>query len=72
MDSDAIRAHLISAGVKNLRQYGYPKVNADNILTDRIYSAFFKVMLEDNRGHSQAVDRTISGLLAELEKAHER
>lgn len=69
MDAKTIRAHLISAGVKNLRTYGYPKVNADNILTDQVYAAFFVGMLKDNRGHAPDVDRAIDDLLTELEPA---
>lgn len=58
------RAALIKAGVRNLQEYGYPQVSADNILTDLIYSGFFKSMLEDNRGHG--VDAEIDALLAEI------
>lgn len=53
--------HLIAAGVKNLKEYGYPHVTVENILTDTIYSAFFKSMLEDNKG--KGVDTAIKGLL---------
>lgn len=59
-----IENKLIEAGVKNLREFGYPDCNADNILTDQIYSAFFKSMLEDNKGHG--VDREINALLGRL------
>lgn len=36
---------LIEAGVRNLKEFGYPSVNAENILTDEIYKAFFERML---------------------------
>ena len=54
---------LIAAGVKNLREFGYPKCNAENILTDQIYKAFFVSMLKDNKGHSPQVDKAIDELL---------
>jgi len=42
------RDGLIQAGIRNLREFGYPDVNAENILTDRVYSAFFVSMLRDS------------------------
>jgi hypothetical protein len=59
-----MRAKLIAAGVRNLKEYGYPEVSADNILTDMIYAGFFKSMLEDNRG--RGADAEIDKLLAEI------
>jgi hypothetical protein len=60
-----IEKKLIQAGVKNLREFGYPDCNETNILKDEIYSAFFKRMLEDNKGHG--VDKDIDALLKFLE-----
>lgn len=60
----SIRQHLISAGVKNLREFGYPDCDEENILTDQIYKAFFISMLKDNLG--QGVDAEINALLKEL------
>lgn len=60
-----IRKSLIAAGVKNLREYGYPDCTESNILTDRIYSAFFKSMLGDNLGFRKDVDAEIEKLIAE-------
>jgi len=59
-----IREHLIAAGVKNLKEFGYPDVNAENLLTDVVYSGFFASMLRDNLG--QGVDEQINALLAEI------
>ena len=59
-----IEKKLIEAGVKNLREFGYPDCNVENILTDQIYGAFFKSMLEENKG--RGVDREIDALLARL------
>jgi len=56
--------HLIYAGVKNLREFGYQKCDAENILTDRIYSAFFASMLKDNLG--KGCDTEIKALLKAL------
>ena len=56
---------LIAAGVKNLRAYGYPDCNAENILTDMIYREFFASMLRDNKGKGGAeADQAIDELLA--------
>jgi len=43
-------AKMIAAGVRNLHSYGYPHCTAENIFTDEVYSAFFKSMLESNKG----------------------
>lgn len=40
---------LIEAGIRNLKEFGYPSVNAENILTDEIYRAFFARMLENTK-----------------------
>lgn len=62
--ADMIRSKLLSAGVKNLKEFGYPGVNAENILTDQIYRAFFKSMLEDNMG--KGMDEHVGALLKEV------
>jgi len=63
-----IRAHLLAAGVKNLQTFGYPAVTAENIMTDAVYRAFFKGMLEDNVGLSTAkVDSVITAMIAEID-----
>lgn len=65
-----IRDRLISAGIKNLNEYGYPHVDASSIISDVIYSAFFASMLRDNIGAaSAAVDCEINRLLMEIECA---
>lgn len=66
LGKDQIRTHLIQAGVKNLRAFGYPSCDEKNILTDRVYSAFFRSMLIDNRGVSSTADPVINELLDEL------
>ena len=37
---------LIENGIKNLNEFGYDKVDKDNIFTDLVYSQFFKKMLD--------------------------
>lgn len=60
------RSKLIAAGVNNLREFGYPGCNNENILTDEIYKLFFQRMLESNRGYSMKVDDEIALLLKEI------
>lgn len=55
---------LIANGVKNLRDFGYPECNKENILTDQIYKAFFVSMLKGNKGHGKEIDKAIDELLA--------
>lgn len=73
MNRDEIREALIRGGVNNLGAFGYPAVRPENILTDRIYSVFFKSMLEDNLreigGRKPELDAVIGELIAECEKA---
>ena len=66
MTNEKIREHLLNAGVKNLNDFGYPKINTENIMTDIVYGGFFKSMLEDNKGNGSQIDEVINELLAEL------
>lgn len=59
-----MREKLIQAGVRNLKEFGYPDVDATNILTDMIYKEFFRSMLKDNLG--KGADKDINALMAEL------
>lgn len=61
-----MKEKLIAAGVKNLKEFGYPNCNAQNILTDEIYKAFFKRMLDDNKGQRDDVDKAIDELLKQI------
>ena len=65
-----IRRVLIRAGVKNLKEFGYPGCNEKNILTDQIYKAFFLSMLKDreNRGQREDVDKVMDELIKEIGK----
>jgi hypothetical protein len=62
--SNQMRMTLIKAGVRNLKEFGYPTVNEKNILTDDVFKRFFVSMLRDNLG--QGADDAINALLKEL------
>ena len=66
MTNEQIREHLLKAGVKNLKEFGYPEVTTETILTDIIYGVFFKSMLEDSKGNNERVDEVIDQLLSEI------
>lgn len=69
MSEQSIESKLIKAGVQNLREFGYPECDEKNILTDQIYAAFFRSMLEENKGKAgKAVDAAIESLLGRLPK----
>ena len=66
MTNEQIREHLLKSGVKNLKEFGYPEVTTETILTDEVYKEFFKSMLEDNKGNGKQVDEVIDQLLSEV------
>jgi hypothetical protein len=66
MTNKQIREHLLKAGVKNLKEFGYPEVTTETILTDEVYKELFKSMLEDNKGNGKQVDEVIDQLLSEV------
>ena len=65
MEKDKIKDLLLGAGVSNLKEYGYAEVTKENILTDNIYSRFFKSALNENKG-SQNSNSQIDGVIDEL------
>jgi hypothetical protein len=69
MSKENIKKSIVVSGVKNLKEYGYSEVTEDNIITDVVYSGFFKSMLKDNLGQSGngAVEEVIQELLDEIE-----
>jgi hypothetical protein len=66
MTNEQIREHLLKAGVKNLKEFGYPEVTTETILTDEVYKEFFKSMLEENLGNGKQVDEVINQLLSDV------
>lgn len=63
---NSIREKLLSAGVKNLKEFGYRQVSSESILTDKIYKEFFKSMLQGSKGVSNDADQVIDDLLKEI------
>jgi hypothetical protein len=59
-----MRERLIERAVKNLREFGYPGANSENIITDQVYSMFFDSMLKENIGHG--ADEIIKSLRDEI------
>ncbi len=66
MNKEKIREFLIVGGVENMKKFGYAHVTLQNILTDEIYSKFFKAMLKDNMGVVEDVDEVINELIKEI------
>lgn len=68
MSNEEIKSKLLAAGVKNLKDFGYPHVTTENILTDEVYSEFFKSMLKENKGQStRQVDTVMEGLIKQID-----
>ena len=72
---DNITTSLINAGVQNLKEFGYPNVNSENIMTC-IYDMFFKKMLQDDMNRTSKLvkikcDELIKEIDKNLEKNHE-
>jgi hypothetical protein len=65
-----VQTKLIDAGVRNLKEFGYPDCNPQNILTDYIYSKMFLSMLEENLG--QGFDKDIKALIAVVKPEEKR
>jgi len=66
-----MRARLIAACVKRLRDFGYPNCNAGNVLTDVVYSQFAEKMLQgtiEESGKASAIREACSALIAEIER----
>lgn len=67
------RQRLLDGGVRALKEFGYPHVNADNICTDLIFRQFFLRMLEEtledvsaNRSSPAAARKAVEELIAEV------
>jgi len=61
-----IKDKIVENGVKNLKKFGYPSINKENILTDMIYKQFFERMLKDNLDHG--FDDEINSILEDMKK----
>jgi hypothetical protein len=62
-----LRQKLLESGVKSLKEFGYPRVDTKNILTDEVYSQFFRRMLDDAMGNGGTLDGVIDELRQELD-----
>lgn len=53
---------IIANGINNLKDFGYPDVDKDNIFTDMVYSRFFKNMLRESleRGFDVEINHLLS------------
>lgn len=50
-----VREKIIKAGVRNLKEFGYPACDESNILTDQVYAAFFVTMLDDHPSDAETI-----------------
>jgi hypothetical protein len=66
MTNEQLKEQLLKICVNCLKDFGYPKVTTENILTDEVYKMFFKSMLEDKLGNGKQVDEVINQLLSEI------
>ena len=69
-----MKNRLIKNGVKALRDYGYPLVDERNILTDRVYAAFFLQMLFDTKDSLSNLDephKDIDELISQIKNNKE-
>jgi len=61
-----LRTTILNSAVRSLKEFGYPSVNAENIITDRVYCRFFKSQLLEAKGYRKDVDVVIDELLKEI------
>lgn len=68
-----IQKQMIAAGVKQLRENGYPTANEQNITTDYLFASFFITMIEDTiedlaKFHRFDLKREAESLLENVKK----
>lgn len=63
-----MRSQIIRDCINNIKEFGYPDVNSENIFKDEIYSRFFRSILEQNLGENSFVDCAITDLLKEIDE----
>ncbi len=64
LKSEEIQNKIINNGIKNMKEFGYPSVNIENIFTDLVYAQMFQSMLKENLG--QGFDDEINVLLSRI------
>ena len=66
-----MRDKILFLGVKYLKDFGYPSVNKDNIITDIVYSGFFENMLketiDDENNSNGVITKECQKLLEEIQ-----
>ncbi len=63
-----LKEKIITNAIKNLNEFGYEHVTPENIMTDDVYSQFFRSMLNDNLGKNKTVDVVLNQLLDEVKR----
>ena len=63
---DHYRNTLIRSGVNSLGAFGYLDVRPENLLTDPLYSAFFKSMLEGELDEVQRANPSVANVMRDL------
>lgn len=59
MTHEEIKTYILQKAVKNIRAFGYPDANEENIMTDSICAPMFKVMLEGHLPLSNTQTQTV-------------
>jgi len=67
---ELIKKGILKNGVKALNEYGYTTVDTENILTDSVFSGFFRSMLNDTVGcaPNPNIETALTELLAECRR----
>jgi len=59
MTHEEIKKYILQKAVNNIRTFGYPDANEENIMTDVICAPMFKVMLEGHLHLSNTQTKTV-------------
>lgn len=69
---EAARHSVIARGVKACRDFGWPHATMENIITDRVYSMFFRSTLEDAlQGDNSNADKLLQSIIDEIDSHKE-
>lgn len=63
-----LKQEIINQSVENLKEFGYPSVNNENIFTDKLYKSFFMKMLNHSYGINDVLDFIIKSIYKDLDK----
>ena len=59
MTHEEIKTYILQKAVKNIRAFGYPDANEENIMTDGICAPMFRTMLEGHLPLSHTETKTV-------------